>query len=323
MKQKMANLPSDRVTPELPPFTHTGVDFFGPFFVKRGRGQQKKYGVIFTCLSSRATHLEVAESLSTDSFICALIRFVSRRGQVKTIRSDRGTNFIGASRELKREMESLAQTTYKIHGEMLKRQVSWKFNPPHASEFGGVWEREIRTVRKIFEALLVQQTITEETLQTLFCEVEAIMNSKPLTYVSPDYRDPKPLTPNDLLLLTSAAPVPHYVTRGEDLYARKRWRQASYLADVFWCRWKKEYISLLQQRQVRMRQSKNLKVGDVVLVADDSVPRAQWPLGRVVEVRTSDDGLVLSASLVSKGKTYTRPVSKLVLLMEDPASEAP
>ena len=323
MKQKMANLPSDRVTPELPPFTHAGVDFFGPFFVKRGRGQLKKYGVIFTCMSSRATHLEVAESLSTDSFICALIRFVSRRGQVKTIRSDRGTNFIGASRELKREMENLVQTNGNIHEAMLKRQVSWKFNPPHASEFGGVWEREIRTVRKVFEALLVQQTITDETLQTLFCEVEAIMNSRPLTYVSPDHRDPKPLAPNDLLLLANMAPVPIYVTRGEDLYARKRWRQASYLADVFWHRWKKEYISLLQQRQVRMRQSKNLKVDDVVLVADDSVPRAQWPLGRVVEVRTSDDGLVRSASLVSKGKTFTRPVSKLVLLMDFPASESP
>ena len=320
MKQKMANLPLERVSPELPPFTHTGVDFFGPFYVKRGRGQVKKYGVIFTCMTSRATHLEEAESLSADSFMCALIRFIPRRGQVKTLRSDKGTNFIGAGKELKKELDNLMHANDSIQGSMLSREISWTFNPPHASEFGGVWEREIRSVRKILDALLVQQALTDESLHTLLCEVEAVMNSRPLTHVSSDHRDPSPLTPNDLLLLKSTTAVPAYVTRGDDLYSRKRWRQASYLADVFWHRWKKEYVSLLQQRQVRMRSSKNLKVGDVVLLADDSVPRSEWPLGRIVHVRTSDDGLVRSASLVSKGKTVTRPVSKLVLLIDDSSS---
>ena len=232
MRQNIANLPLERVCPELPPFTHTGVDLFGPFYMKRGRVQVKKYGVIFTSMSSRATHLEVAESISTDSFICALIRFTSRRGQVKSLRSDRVTNSIGANKELKRELDSLVHTNDNIYTAMLRRHVSWTFNPPHASEFGGVWEREIRTARKILDALLVHQTLTDESLQTLICEVEAVMNSRPLTHVSPDHRKLKSLTPNDLLLLNDTTPVPIYVTRGGDLHSRKRWRQASYLASV-------------------------------------------------------------------------------------------
>ena len=113
--QKMANLPADRVMADEPPFSSTGIDFFGPFFVRRGRGQEKRYGAIFTCLASRAVHLEVAESLSTDSFLCALRRFIARRGQVKRIRSDHGTNFVGANNELRAEVERLSELEPVVH----------------------------------------------------------------------------------------------------------------------------------------------------------------------------------------------------------------
>lgn len=105
MQQQMANLPVDRVTPNEPPFTNTGLDCFGPFYTKRGRAQVKRYGVIFTCLAVRAVHIEVADSLSTDSFINALRRFIARLGQVKSVYCDRGTNFIGAERELREAID--------------------------------------------------------------------------------------------------------------------------------------------------------------------------------------------------------------------------
>ena len=100
-KQLMADLPQERVLPDDPPFTRVGVDYFGPFEVRRVRSLIKKYGVIFTCLAVRAVHIELASSLDIDSCINALRHFTARRGQVKEIRSDNGTNFVGANRELK------------------------------------------------------------------------------------------------------------------------------------------------------------------------------------------------------------------------------
>lgn len=136
-----ANLPQDRVTPDEPPFTNVGVDYFGPFEVKLRRSHVKRYGVIFTCLSTRAVHLEVASSLDTNSYINVLRRFIARLGQVKMIRSDNGTNFVGAERELRAALNewNLGQ----IDHAMTQRNIDWKFNPPSGSHFGGVWERLI------------------------------------------------------------------------------------------------------------------------------------------------------------------------------------
>ena len=225
----------------LPPFTNSGVDLCGPFFVKRGRGQTKVYGVIFTCLASRAIHLEIADSLSTDSFINALRRFVARRGEVRTMRSDRGTNLVGAEHELRECIDSWNEA--HLVEAMRQRNIQWSFNQPSASHFGGIWERQIRTVRKVLTAVLREQTMTEGSLRTLLCEVEAIVNSRPLTTVSDDPSDLSPLTPNHLLLQRSGTPLPPGLFEPDDLVCRKRWKQVQYLADLFWQRWTKEYLN--------------------------------------------------------------------------------
>ncbi|XP_053389066.1 uncharacterized protein LOC128552084 [Mercenaria mercenaria] len=136
-EQKMSDLPEDRVTPNEPPFTRVGVDYFGPFEVKQGRSYVKRYGVIFTCLASRAVHLEVAASLDTDSYINALRRFIARRGQVTKMRSDNGSNFIGANKELKKAITDW--NVCQIHDAMLQKNIDWQFNPPADSHHGGVW----------------------------------------------------------------------------------------------------------------------------------------------------------------------------------------
>ena len=229
--QKMAEFPDDRLQFRLPPFFTSGVDCFGPFYVKKGRGQMKRYGVIFTCMSVRAVHLEIVGSLSTDSFICALRRFMSRRGQVRTIISDQGRNFIGAKRELKKELQKLLDDGSRMDYEALKHGINWKLNPPGASQFGGAWERLIRSIRKILDALMDHQPLTDETLQTLMCEVEAIINNRPLTPVSADHRDLEPLTPNHILLLQGGPPGQIASCTNGDLIGRKMWKQAQYLAD--------------------------------------------------------------------------------------------
>ena len=313
--QKMANLPPDRVEEGEPPFTSTGVDYFGPFYTTRGRKKVKKYGVIFTCLSVRAVHIEIAESMSTDSFICALRRFISRRGNVRLMRSDRGTNFVGAEREMKEEINHLLASDNHIKKEMLEKAVDWRFNAPTASHHGGAWERMIRTVRKIFNAILNEQTFSEETLHTLMCEVECIVNNRPLVPVSMDPGDDVPLTPNHILHLKCILPSPDTASDA-DLQGPKRWRQAAYLAEQFWRRWRREYVPLLQQRDRRMTRSQtNLKPGDIVLVVDDLVPRGVWPLGRVEEAMVGDGGKVRSVRVRTRGTVFLRPVTKVVKIV--------
>ena len=181
-EQKMADLPGQRLVPDKPPFTTVGVDCFGPFQVRRCRSLVKRYGVIFTCLTIRAVHIEVAHSLDTDSFLLALRRFIARRGQVEEIRSDNGTHFTSGERELRESIQ--AWNHDKINEAMLQKNIKWSFNPPYGSHHGGVWERCIRSVRRILRALLQEQTTDDEGPSTLMCDVESILNTRPLTVFS-------------------------------------------------------------------------------------------------------------------------------------------
>lgn len=312
--QIMADLPKDRVLPDEPPFTNVGVDYFGPFEIKRGRTTLKRYGVLFTCLAVRAVHLEVASSLDTDSCIHALRRFVARRGQVKVIRSDNGTNFIGAERELRQAVQELNKE--QIEAEMAKRNIKWIFNPPTASHHGGVWERQIRSVRKILNSVVKQQTLNEEGLQTLMCEVEAVINSRPLTKVSDDPNDLETITPNHLLLMKTKPIIPPGIFNAKDIYSRRRWRQVQYMAELFWKRWTKEYLPELQQRQKWLHPRRNVAVGDIVLLIDDSAPRSSWIMGRVVETISDSKGRVRQVRLKTSTNLLLRPVTKLCLLLE-------
>ena len=314
LMQKMADLPVDRVTPDRPPFTFSAVDLFGPLLVKRGRSMVKRYGVLFTCLTTRAVHIELAHSLSTDSFINALRRFVSRRGQVEEMRSDNGTNFVGAEKELREEIARWNQQ--QIHEAMLQHHVKWKFNPPGASHHGGVWERQIRSVRKILSSLLLSQVVDEEGLVTLLCEVESILNSRPLTPASDDPLDLDPLTPNHLLLLRSGPRLPPGEFSTSDNYTRRRWRQVQHLATEFWRRWSREYLQTLQQRQKWRKETRNLQVGDIVIIVDRNTPRSTWNIGRVTRVLPDRSGIVRVVDVQTKTTVLNRPVTKLVLLAE-------
>lgn len=250
----MADLPLERILPDLPPFTSVGVDYFGPIEVKRGRGLCKRYGVTFTSLASRAMHLEVANSLDTDACINALRRFVSRRGQVSYLLSDNGTNFIGASRELKEALAALDHD--HIQRSLRTTGMDWKFNPPGASHYGGTWERMIRSIRRVLKSVLHQQQLDDDSLHTVLCEVEAILNDRPITQLSEDPYDLEPLTPNHIRLLKGMPALPPRLFEKGDLYTKRRWRQVQYISDLFWKRWVREHLPLLQERQKWNRKKK-------------------------------------------------------------------
>ena len=326
-EQQMAPLPEDRITPCRPPFHATGIDYFGPFYVKYRRGTSKRYGIIFSCLASRAVHLEVAVDLEMSSFLNAFRRFCSRRIKPVVIYSDNGTNLTSGCSELKKELQKIKDSN--IDEKMKIQEIDWHFNPPSASHFGGIYEREIRTVRKVLQALMNEQhlrvDLSDDSLQTLMCEVEAILNNRPLTPLSNDPNDLDPLTPNHLLKLGSPFPFAPCITENCDLYGKRRWKQVQYLTDIFWTRWIREYIPILQARQKWTKKRIPLKIGDLVLVTDQLLPRNQWRIGRITQVFPSHDGsirkaqvavarLVEGKKLQFKVSEILRPVAKLVLL---------
>lgn len=325
-EQVMADLPPERLA-ATPPFTYSGMDCFGPFYVKEGRKELKRYGLLFTCMCSRAVHIEALTDLSSDSFLNALRCFISIRGNVRQLHSDQGTNFVGAKREFQELMKGSTEERMKELG------CSFIFNPPSSSHMGGVWERQIRTVRSVLTAILDQsgRALDSSSLRTFMYEAMAIVNSRPLT--SENLNDPlapEPLTPNHILTMKSEiiAPPPGEFSR-EDLYLRKRWRRVQYLANEFWRRWRKEYVLNLQQREKWYKNRRNTKVNDIVLLQDDLAPRNHWKLAKVVEVFPGSDGrvrkiklLVSDATLNDKGVRTTkpvyleRPIHKIVSLLE-------
>ncbi|XP_076395364.1 uncharacterized protein LOC143265692 [Megachile rotundata] len=198
----MSALPVGRVAFRQRPFTHCGVDYFGPLMVKIGRRREKRWGVLFTCLTTRAIHLEIAHSLSASSAIMALQRLAARRGTPQVVYSDNGTNFRGADKELKDATASMDRA--KIEEYALSKRVKWVFNPPDAPHMGGAWERLIRSVKTALNVILREQAPSEEVLSTLFAEAEHSVNSRPLTHVSLDPRDKEALTPNHFLIGSSS-----------------------------------------------------------------------------------------------------------------------
>ena len=220
---------------------------------------------------------------------------------------------MAAEKELREKLQGLREKG--VHEFLLREGITWVFNPPGASSHGGVWERQIRSIRKILNALLREQTLTDESLRTLLCEVESIMNSTPITTVSSDPMDLQPLTPNDLLLLRGG-PAPDSLFNAKDSRSVSRWWQMQYLVDMFWKRWLREYLPLLQMRHKWNKVERNLAVNDVVLIIDMSSPRCKWPLGRVKEVFPDRKGFVRSAMVQTATSVLKRPISKLVLVLE-------
>lgn len=213
----MSDLPIERME-SSPPFTYCGMDCFGPLMTKQGRKEQKRYGLLFTCFSSRAIHVEMVDDLSTDAFINGLRCFVALRGSVRQIKCDQGTNFVGAKNELSAALHEV--DAERLKNFLAEKQCDFVFNTPHASHAGGVWERQIRSVKNVLYSMLSLSPgrLNDASLRTLLYEASAIVNSRPLT--TDNLNDPnslEPLTPNHLVTMKAATALPPPGKRGERL----------------------------------------------------------------------------------------------------------
>ena len=308
----MANLPAFRLQPGLPAFARTGVDYFGPCEVRILPSNVKRWGCLFTCLTSRAVHLEMAFSMETDSFLNCLTRFEARYGTPISYHSDNGTNFVGAKNELTECLQNFDQAT--IARNLCRRNAQWFFNPPAAPHFGGVWERLVRSSKRALIHILNGRTLTDEILVTAFAIVGNLLNSRPITAVGDDPKNPEPLTPHHLLLGRANPSLPPDVFSEKELSSKKCWRQTQAPADHFWNRWLKEFIPGLTERQKWNEGQRNLHVNDIVMILDRNQSRGNWPIGRVERVFTGPDGVVRSAWIWTQGTELHRPAVDLCLL---------
>ncbi|XP_037942575.1 uncharacterized protein LOC119675447 [Teleopsis dalmanni] len=295
LEQVMGNLPKERVT-ECLPFHVTGVDFAGPIptYLKiRGKRPYKSYIAVFVCFASKAVHLEAVTELSADAFISALKRFVGRRGVPMKIFCDNATNFVGADNKLRefRNFFNKQCTINTITSHCANLRIDFSFIPPRAPHFGGLCE-----------------------LTTALVEIEAVMNSRPLTSISTDPNDLSVLTPGELLIGKKLKHIPEPVITSQEISLPARWKRITAVKSQFWRRWQHEYLCTLQSRNRWQHSTRNLRVGDLVIIHDDNLPPMKWLLARIIRTVTGADGKVRVAEVKTPETTLTRPIAKLALL---------
>ena len=206
------------------------MDYVGPILIKSSRrtrlnpGSAKRYGVLFICLTTRAVHLELTHDMSTDAFLLALQRFISRRGFVKVLRSDNSLNFIGAEKELKQALKQLNHD--KIIDAMNRQNIEWKFNHPISPWMGGVWESLVRSVKRALRVITRDRAFTEDLIITFLCEVESVINQRPLTPTSDSVDNFDAITPYHVLLVL-CSPLPNLPPENfnqSDMKYRAKWK---------------------------------------------------------------------------------------------------
>ncbi len=307
---KMGPLPESRIK-GVYPFSHTGVDYFGPFYCrpKENKPAEKIWVCLFTCMQIRAIHLEIVSDMSAGCFLLALRRFIARRGKPLEIYSDNALSFKLAEKAL--------HTAQKdgVADFMSSKEIVWRYNPVAAPWMGGFYERMVGIVKTALRKSIGKACMTQEQFLTILTEVENIVNSRPLCYVSGELDDSIPLSPRHFLTLNpnSDLPIlegddgdPDYIEKSTNATSLlESWRKGQTLLERFWEIWKKEYLTELKQTRHQHDVSRppkssleiTPKEGDIVLVDDKNLPRNQWKMGRVLSLIRSSDGEIRSCEL--------------------------
>ena len=301
--QPMPDLPKIRVD-DAPPFANTGLDFLGPLYITErnateGTSSSKVYVCLFTCAATRAVHLELTRSLSTQAFLLSFRRFVSRRGLPSVLISDNATTFKSASKEVEQICRSK-----EVQDFLVGRGVTWQYIVERAPWWGGFWERLVRSVKIVLKKILGRATLDYDELLTVLVEIEGIINARPITYVYDDEESVSyALSPSQLIngrRICSRPNSQHYEIVSTNASLTKRARRHKHILCQFTTRWRKEYLrNLRENAQVNGKRQKTeqLKEGDIVIVKNDKTNRNFWRLGKIDELISGDDGMVRAAKV--------------------------
>lgn len=316
-KQLMGSLPVGRVNPSSV-FHICGVDYAGPFQVRFGSRRSKhiykSYVALFVCFATKAVHLEWVDDLTTESFLATLRIFIARRGCPLQIHSDNGRNFVGASAQLKNFFES-KEFKQNINAYASQAGLEWSFIPPHSPHMGGLWEAGVKSMKFHLRRCLTEQILNHQEAKTVLAQVEAVLNSRPITAASRDPSDMEVLTPGHFIIGKPLTAFPEQ-NFSEVKSPRLRWHMVQQLVHGFWHRWRTEYLHSLQVRHKWSQTELNLNTGDLVLIREDHAPPLTWRRGRILILHEGTDGLVRVATIKTSQGEIKRPIHKLCLLPE-------
>ncbi|XP_044570129.1 uncharacterized protein LOC123257009 [Drosophila ananassae] len=267
--------------------------------------KEKRWEALFTCLTLRAVHFEIAYSLDTSS--CIISNCMALRGTPKEIFSDNGTNFRATEKAVREELKKIEhdKITIKFDG------IKWRFNPPGAPHMGGAWERLVRTTKGILKNICPSYSFNDEGLRNALVEAQFIINSRPLTFVSLNTEDDAALTPNHLLLGSANGykPLPK-----EGMNLQPRWIETQRFGDRFWQRWIKEYAPVLTRRTKWFEKVPPITIGSIVVIVDELLPRNLWLKGRVIDTMMAKDGQVRRVTIKTQHRVLERPATKIAVL---------
>lgn len=328
-EQLMATLPEYRTTPARA-FKNVGIDYAGPFILRPNllRGKHttlKAYIAVFVCMVTRAIHLELVSDATTNAFVAALKRMIARRGTISTIVTDNGTNFIGASNYLR----NIMHTNNEIAGEITcKFDLKWNFITPRAPHHGGIYEAAVKSAKYHLTRVIGENHLTFEEFSTILCQVEACLNSRPISPLTDDPTDLNALTPGHFIIGETLIGIPEEQQLIDKTHWKNRWEHLQSMVQNFWKRWREEYLINLINRSKWNKLSRNYRIGDLVVVKEDNIRPGDWKTARIVEIFPDKENIVRSVRIMTisgfiaqgrdKGKAirafFNRPISKLGLL---------
>nr|XP_013190109.1 unnamed protein product [Amyelois transitella] len=314
----MGNLPQQRLLPGGYPFQCTGVDYAGPIMAasRQGRGCKliKVYIAIFVCFTTKAIHLELVSDLTSNKYLIALFRFISRRGKPDDIYSDNGTSFVWACNELSKFLKTNCDS---LSEQLANDGIKFHFIPAYSPYYGGLWEAGVKSTKFHLRRVLGNCNLTFEELNTTLVQIEAILNSRPLTPLSSDPADCTPLTPGHFLIGRPLTSLPRHDIKDHFTASLSRFQRIEQLRQHFWARWSKEFVSELQHRTKWQKGNDTLKLGALVVVKEDHLPPLKWRLGRVIAVHPGSDRIVRVADITTSVGVIRRAFNRICPLPVD------
>ena len=325
---EFAPFPRKRVS-ESAAFTYVGIDLAGPLYYLERSKLLKAWIFVYTCYSCRGLRVELLPEITTETVLLTLRKLFARNGVPKEIHADNTPQFVLTSQVQKKAWRDRVTHNEKVLSFLAEQGVTFRHSIPLAPHQGGVFERQMQTVKRCLRKVLGRSTLTWQQLETLLAECEALTNSRPLVYVHDELEEGTVISPSDFMTMNPKTGLPDFSlpqdkdpTYGElDSSAKtllRNWKKGNRILEQFWNCWTNQYLHTLRARYDTKLKGATFgatfppKIGNVVLLKEAHQPRSTWKLAKVVSTVMSQDGKIRGATVQTAcGRQFTRTLNFL------------